>query len=877
MKSISYKILVTIVLAFVIIACSTKRDSLLSRKYHALTTEYNVLFNGQEAFDKFYLNLNKEYKDNFWEVLPIEPFKAKENNIDPNDKVSGELARAEEKAIKAIQKHSMYIGGQERNSQIDEAYLLLGKSRYYDSRFLPAIEAFNYVIYKSPEANTLDEIVVWKERSNIKLNNNEEAIANLKELLDDEEKTLKREVRVDANAVLAQAYYNSQIIDTTIAKLTIARNLTKDKEKKARFSFILGQLHKEFNQPDSAYFYFQEVIDMKRKANRMFTMQAYAQQATLFNYENGDTVTFLKKYDELLNDRENRPYLYILTHQLGNFYKHYHNYDKAITYYNLSIKDNSSKDGYLQASNYRELGQIKFDQRNYKASAKYYDSSLINMPDKTKEYLAIQRKVKNIGEVIKYEDIIAVADSTIRVYNMSEPERITYFTAHIDELKRVDTEKAIKQKEEEAKQANLQEAQAQQLVLNNEVTNRPSFNNAMPMPGAPPGADQSKFYYYVPASVQQGKLAFERKWGKRPLKDNWRWLNPDPSNTLASNETTLTDDVSEDEQELAEDESLIDLSNPKYDLQTYLDKVVKNPEVIADLKKNRNAAYYELGYIYDDKFGEYQLAADRLESLLNSNPEKGLVLPTLYNLYKIYNKLGSDKAIVYKDRIMDEYPDTHYAKVLQGIAIDKQEDPEAIYALVYKNYENNNDPVAALNDVNEKIDFYIGTPIIPKYELLKARLIAKNYGVQAYKEALENVVNLYPLTDEGKEALRILEKEIPQLESYKFDDKDKNQWKLIYLIDNNKKNEIEGLEKTLQKYIDNTHSNNLKVSVDFYTPTQTLVVVHGFYSDAGARRMAMTLADKEYKVKLKGLPISLHNYIVVQSHKNLESYIELNK
>jgi tetratricopeptide (TPR) repeat protein len=876
-KSISYKILVTIVLAFVIIACSTKRDSLLSRKYHALTTEYNVLFNGQEAFDKFYLNLNKEYKDNFWEVLPIEPFKAKENNIDPNDKVSGELARAEEKAIKAIQKHSMYIGGQERNSQIDEAYLLLGKSRYYDSRFLPAIEAFNYVIYKSPEANTLDEIVVWKERSNIKLNNNEEAIANLKELLDDDEKTLKREVRVDANAVLAQAYYNSQIIDTTIAKLTIARNLTKDKEKKARFSFILGQLHKEFNQPDSAYFYFQEVIDMKRKANRMFTMQAYAQQATLFNYENGDTVTFLKKYDELLNDRENRPYLYILTHQLGNFYKHYHNYDKAITYYNLSIKDNSSKDGYLQASNYRELGQIKFDQRNYKASAKYYDSCLINMPDKTKEYLAIQRKVKNIGEVIKYEDIIAVADSTIRVYNMSEPERITYFTAHIDELKRVDTEKAIKQKEEEAKQANLQEAQAQRLVLNNEVTNRPSFNNAMPMPGAPPGADQSKFYYYVPASVQQGKLAFERKWGKRPLKDNWRWLNPDPSNTLASNETTLTDDVSEDEQELAEDESLIDLSNPKYDLQTYLDKVVKNPEVIADLKKNRNAAYYELGYIYDDKFGEYQLAADRLESLLNSNPEKGLVLPTLYNLYKIYNKLGSDKAIVYKNRIMDEYPDTHYAKVLQGIAIDKQEDPEAIYALVYKNYENNNDPVAALNDVNEKIDFYIGTPIIPKYELLKARLIAKNYGVPAYKEALENVVNLYPLTDEGKEALRILEKEIPQLESYKFDDKDKNQWKLIYLIDNNKKNEIESLEKTLQKYIDNTHSNNLKVSVDFYTPTQTLVVVHGFYSDAGARRMAMTLADKEYKVKLKGLPISLHNYIVVQSHKNLESYIELNK
>jgi hypothetical protein len=36
------------------------------------------------------------------------------------------------KATKAIQKHSMNIDGRERNFQIDEAYLLLGKARYYD-------------------------------------------------------------------------------------------------------------------------------------------------------------------------------------------------------------------------------------------------------------------------------------------------------------------------------------------------------------------------------------------------------------------------------------------------------------------------------------------------------------------------------------------------------------------------------------------------------------------------------------------------------------------------------------------------------------------------------------------------------------------------
>jgi hypothetical protein len=32
-----------------------------------------------------------------------------------------------------------------RNFQIDEAYLLLGKARYYDQRFIPALDAFNYI------------------------------------------------------------------------------------------------------------------------------------------------------------------------------------------------------------------------------------------------------------------------------------------------------------------------------------------------------------------------------------------------------------------------------------------------------------------------------------------------------------------------------------------------------------------------------------------------------------------------------------------------------------------------------------------------------------------------------------------------------------
>jgi hypothetical protein len=40
----------------------------------------------------------------------------------------------------------------EENFQIDEAYLLLGKARYYDQRFIPALDAFNYILYNTQTA-----------------------------------------------------------------------------------------------------------------------------------------------------------------------------------------------------------------------------------------------------------------------------------------------------------------------------------------------------------------------------------------------------------------------------------------------------------------------------------------------------------------------------------------------------------------------------------------------------------------------------------------------------------------------------------------------------------------------------------------------------
>jgi hypothetical protein len=121
---------------FLMWSCSTQKNKMLNRGYHSLNTKYNVLFNGKEAFNVGQSILEQAYDDNFFEFLEVEPIALNGERMDQTTVVPG-FDRAEEKAVKAIQKHSMNINGIQRNNKIDEAYLLLGKARYYDRRFFP--------------------------------------------------------------------------------------------------------------------------------------------------------------------------------------------------------------------------------------------------------------------------------------------------------------------------------------------------------------------------------------------------------------------------------------------------------------------------------------------------------------------------------------------------------------------------------------------------------------------------------------------------------------------------------------------------------------------------------------------------------------------
>jgi tetratricopeptide (TPR) repeat protein len=191
-------------LAIFTVACSTKKNSFVSRNWHALNTKYNVMHNGNVAFESGKDALVESFFDDYWEILPVERMEVSEELVLPGQAKDPNFERAEEKAVKAIQRHSMNIAGKEKNPQIDESYLLLGKARYFDQRFVPAKEAFNYILYKYPESDKINLAKIWREKTNIRLDYNELAIKNLKKLIERED--LKKEDLAEAAAMMAQAY-----------------------------------------------------------------------------------------------------------------------------------------------------------------------------------------------------------------------------------------------------------------------------------------------------------------------------------------------------------------------------------------------------------------------------------------------------------------------------------------------------------------------------------------------------------------------------------------------------------------------------------------------------------------------------------------------
>lgn len=772
-----------VLILFVFTNCSTRKDRMMNRAYHQATTKFNVLFNGEEAIRSGIVAEVLSHQPNFWDQLPVEPFPLIDL-FSLEVKENPSFTRAEEKAVIAVQKHSMLIGDQQRNTQIDEAYMLLGKARFYNGRYLQALDAFNYVIDQLPNANSRRNAQIWKAKVFLQLLQEQRAAAIFLELIDQNELTVSEYVEVSAH--LAKAYIALNQPEKATKPLYNAAAGVKDKALQARYYYLLGQLHDNLEHKDSAALAYQSVINLNRRIPRIFWIHAKLNQ---LNTNQLDLESTQKAYKKLTKNEENKKYLDKIHFSHASYSLSHFDTIAAKNLINASLRTNT-KDKMLKGLAYETMGEVFFDENQFVTAGAYLDSTLNVLEPKTRRFRKITRKRNKLNDIIKYETNRQTSDSLLALMTKTPEEQASIFTRYIADLKVADS---------------LQKQQQQQ--KQQQSTANTSFFD-------------SEFYFYNSAMRSRGESEFFRIWGNISKTDNWRYANQQAATE------TIVDTATETEQKI---EKAVEV-DPRYMLETYINQIPP-PEARDSLVQVRNTAYFDAGLAYKEQFAAYLQAKDRLLTLLSFDSD--YTLPSLYHLYQIEEETGGAKALTYKNQIISDYPNSQYAAILQN--------PEAAegalarfeerYTLLEERFkaqafeeviDQSFDAILSLQDENLR----------SRFSLLRAHAIGRLDGIAAYERALSEVALAFPNQKAGEEASRRL----LEVRELKPKEEKEGERYLVYFVFDRADHELtQNLQKRVAEIImQQGLQSSVKATIDIYDRNTEFLVIQRFTSEEQA-------------------------------------------
>jgi hypothetical protein len=348
----------------------------------------------------------------------------------------------------------------------DRAYLLLGKSRFYDQRYVSALQAFNNI------ENSFLVREYWKSLVYMTIDQNELALKAIEKAMND--KSARQGEKKFLNLAQIQYYINNKNYDKAVKFLVEFITSNNDKKLKARLNYILAQIYLEKKDHEKAKVALKNVINSGiNKSNSLILWSKLI-------------------YNNLIISPDNNLFKKLIRSE------RYRQHISLINYFNakhiLSSKQKKAKDLFsnalesekidftLKSKIYDELYKIYLSEKDYLLASKYLDSSLANIDPSTIKYFRLNKSRKKLNEVAKLEKENQLLDSLIYVNSLSENERIK--------------------------------------LLNKSASAYKDYNNNKISVGS-----SSSFYFENKKSVDLGIKKFKEKWGDILLKDDWK-MNP---------------------------------------------------------------------------------------------------------------------------------------------------------------------------------------------------------------------------------------------------------------------------------------------------------------------------------------------------------------
>lgn len=735
-----------------------------------LVTRYNYYYNAKMKLDGVVKTIARQGLDNYNDLLPFYPYSLQDQGLNANDLDSVIL-----KASVAIQIHDP------RGKWIDDCYLLIGRAYFYKSDWENARKTFQFmnlafVPKKKTDYNTVvgatenDQIsIATKEkRKGIfgkykhKKARNDAFLWNARTLLEekeyDEVQSLLNVLATDPNfprrldgdlaEVRAYAHYKQGRYAETINPLREAIGQSRNRETRARMSYILGQLYARQLQPDSAMDMFRKVI--RQKPDPMMDFQARVQIARL-NVEGGKGTLeqSLAALRSMLKKERFIPFRDAIYYTMADITAPT-DQEAALNYLQLSLKQPS--DNTVQKTlTFKAIADIYYSQRKYQLARNFYDSTASVMTPGFGDSAVVSVRKTVLADVADRVTAIQREDSLQRIAAMPETARQAFLEQMAANIRKAfEDEKKKAQQEAEDNNDNNNDNNTALAMMNNQFAGNGGRSNG-------PREEEGDWYFYNASSKSSGFSEFKRRWGNRQAGDNWRRSKQSTVN-FANNQLS-TDQVSDSLLTGPEGEKTV--SPDSVSAQTLASGLPLTPEKLEASRTTQMDAWFDLGKLYHDKLDDTQLAIEAYDSLLFKFPDHPRKPEVLYSLYVWHSSLKDHtaQANVYKDQLMSQYGNTNFANIikfgaLKDVDADRKKLISTAYDSAYTAYQSGNYALAL--ERKRQADSTFGFNFLaPKFDLLEAMITVKTDSSDVMtdtlflsKKAVQAVMDKYP-GDEG--------------------------------------------------------------------------------------------------------------------------------
>jgi tetratricopeptide (TPR) repeat protein len=660
--------LLIVLFSLVLSGCSTKKNTASTRWWHSFNARYNTYFNGNQAFIDGNLEKEKGNKDNYTEIIPLYMV----GNKQSREIGKGQYDRAIEKSEKAIRRHSIkakpewnsskrktakdreWLGRREYNPFLWRAWMLLGKSQFQKGAFDEAAATFTYMsrlYHTQPMQSGLAK--AWLAKSYTELGwmyDAEDVIRNMsRDSMDF--RTVK-----DWDYTYANYYIHSGDYQKAIPYLRKAISHERRKVQRAREWFLMGQIQNQLGNKDEAYKAYRKVVACNPPYELEFNARI-AQTEVMADRNGKQMISKLKRM--AINDN-NAEYLDQVYYAIGNIYMLQKDTAQAIAAYEKG-NQKSVRNGIEKGVLLLTLGNIYWQMEKFNDAQRCYGEAIGLLDKDRKDYDELAYRSKVLDELVPYTDAIHLKDSLLELSTMPEEERLKAIDRVID---------ALKKKEKEERDARLL-AEAEQMEQEQQRTG----NQLSPGNQTAPTITQrgnGEWYFYNPMAVNQGKIAFQRQWGKRENKDNWQRIN---QTVVAMSEQQEEETPEGTENQEANDS--IDIATPKRDTpqdslsadpherEYYLAQIPFTDEQKAVCHDIIKDGLFHAGVIFKDKLDNLTLSEKHLVRLTDNYTDYEYLDEALYHLYLLYARQDRmDKANACLNRMKRDFPESEWTTLL---------------------------------------------------------------------------------------------------------------------------------------------------------------------------------------------------------------------